>query len=432
MDATYYAEAANNGIHDVALEDICISALVKVDSGAGATLQVVTKSNVAPRWQLYLDSGVVFLYLQDSDPDTYYLGGDTDIRDNKWHHIAAVLDRDNAANCKIFLDGKENNTFKSGTLADLGTLTNTHTFNIGARNNGDFILDSQIADVKLYYATGAIWSDAEVLYQFNNPFDYGAGAGTLTDYWTCNDNAADAVVTGAVNNLTASANTEDFATYNWKRYDMTFQADQAAIVPRIRITGAGAGANSATIYLDKMVVKENLVVNGAMEGGADPPASWIATSLSTVTSNTDSHSGTNAAKVVTSATQRGVNTGAAITLVVGEYYTASLWAKISTGTAPLTFYNNNTAFSQIFTLTTSYQLLQVTFKATGANGKIHFQLDSSTGTFYVDDVVLERKDTAPASTADRNRSFAAGAIGAVGVWDMPMGFEEVQQRKDEI
>jgi len=46
--------------------------------------------------------------------------------------------------------------------------------------------------------------------------------------------------------------------------------------------------------------------------------------------------------------------------------------------------------------------------------------------------LYKRDDTADASTADRNRSFADGKIESVAVWDMSMGFEEVQARKDEI
>ncbi len=295
-NGSYFAEAANNTIHDVALEDLCISTRVKVDSSAGATLQVVTKSNVAPRWQLYIDSGIVFLYLQDSDPDTYYLNGDTDIRDNKWHHIAAVLDRDNAANCKIFLDGIENNTSKSGTLADLGTLANTHTFNIGARNNGDFILDGQIADVKLYYATGAIWSDAEVLYQATHPFNYGASAGTLTDYWECTENTG-TTVNGNVNNLTLS---------------------------------------NADAWSQEAYVSKNLIVDSGMESGSIG-AIADASIDSTITVSKDTsvvHSDTQSTKVVYAASNDDVElTFRAPILESGSDYWYRFWSKIASNSA---------------------------------------------------------------------------------------------------
>jgi len=112
LDATYYAQAANNTVLDIGLQDIGIAAWVNVNSGSPALQMILEKfgtKSVGPGYQFAIISGVVRVYIQDG-ADYYYIDGNTDIRDNRWHYITGIIDRDNAANCKIYLDRVEDGT----------------------------------------------------------------------------------------------------------------------------------------------------------------------------------------------------------------------------------------------------------------------------------------------------------------------------------
>ena len=202
-DATYYAEAANNTILDITTEDLCISAWIRADTGVTTPQRIFMKyqADTATGYALSLINGKIRLYICGAN--AYYMDGNTDLRDDTWHHIAAVIDRDNAANCKIYLDGAEDGTTnKTGTVTAVGSITNTAILVLGAYS-GTYInkFEGQISDIKAYFAIGNVWSEAEILYQSQHKRDYTASAGTLTDYWHIQDKTG-ITLTGNVNNLT--------------------------------------------------------------------------------------------------------------------------------------------------------------------------------------------------------------------------------------
>ncbi len=208
LDAKYYAQAGNNTVHDITTQDISVSAWVKVDVDmANYYTYVVTKAaGASPGYWVNVNgsSGLIELTIRDAALDLYQVVGTTNIKDNKWHYITAIIDRSDATQCKVYLDGINNTAYKSGTLANVEDVTNIRTFNIGNLNNAaSNQFDGQIRDVKLYYAAGDHWSDAQVLYQAQHPFDYSANAGTLTDYWRL-DEGSGTTLYGKVNNLTLS------------------------------------------------------------------------------------------------------------------------------------------------------------------------------------------------------------------------------------
>ncbi len=288
-------------------------------------------------------------------------------------------------------------------LGDIDTVNNALDFALGSYDDGDSKLDYQVADVKLYIANGANWSDAEILYQFNNPFDLSAGAGVITDAWFCNDNAGNTTVVSQKGgtNLVASANTSVFAVTNWKMYEMTFQADQTAITEKLRITGAGAGANSATVYLDNAELREDMVDNPGCEGGADPPAGWSQEGSATVTSDTSPHSGTNALKVVAGAANVGASQN--VTLVSGKSYTVTGWAKATDGdTAEITIDTGDTSTISVGTVTaTGWTQIKATFLSTGTSGVIYLRGQINGDIVWFDDLLIIQVDEVAASTATK-------------------------------
>ena len=191
LNALYYAQAANSTVHDITTQDISISAWVKVDVDAGSMGWMVDKSGSYNfGYIFYYYGGVLKTIVTGANPyQSFSMTGGINLRDNKWHHVSAIIDRDNQSNCKLFVDGSYVSLTTSGDITTVGSLTTSYTFRMGGSNN----FDGQIRDVKLYYAAGDHWTDAQVLYQAQHPFDYSSNACTLTDYWRCDEGSGTTV-----------------------------------------------------------------------------------------------------------------------------------------------------------------------------------------------------------------------------------------------
>lgn len=207
LDDTYFATAANNTIHNIGLEDIGMAAAICPNSGGGAFQVIANKSQTGTlRWLLTLSSGKLRTQLQDGT-DLYTVTGNTDLRDGVWHRVAAIIDRDNAANCKIYLNGAEDGaTVKSGSLADIDSLSNTGTFALG-RDTGGSPLDGKMAEFIISYPAdimaanemGAAGEIANIANNFRDPTAWPNNE----DYWLL-DEGTGTTLTGDNNNLTLS------------------------------------------------------------------------------------------------------------------------------------------------------------------------------------------------------------------------------------
>lgn len=195
---TYSAPAVDNTIHEVGLEDISISVWMR-QSNNTAYWFVKYDQPSSTGFLFYLNAGGPRLRISDGT-DVYTIDGNTNLfnLDDGWHHVAAVIDRDNAANCKIYLDGVEDGaTIKTGTLGDVGDISNSGIFTAGWLGS----TTRYQTDGKIYIASGSHWSDAEILSQYQNPFRRSAAEGTLTDAWSMNEGSG-TTLNGLTNNLT--------------------------------------------------------------------------------------------------------------------------------------------------------------------------------------------------------------------------------------
>lgn len=213
MDLTYYAPAANNGIHDITTEDVGIAVWIKIPSDATTNMRILFKGGTgAARYDLLLlgASGILRFQIADSDVDEYKVNGTTDLRDGQWHLVVGIIDRNNAANCKVFVDKVDDTASRDGTIGDIGSLTNTDTLTLGAANapgSGvrSTILDGELGPVILAYpadimAAGEMGAAGEITNIFNNFRNPGAWPES-EDYWLC-DEGTGTTVAGQNNDLT--------------------------------------------------------------------------------------------------------------------------------------------------------------------------------------------------------------------------------------
>lgn len=264
FNAAYNAVAANNGIHDITTEDIGISAWIRMDTGIQASTTYILQKRLnaaGSGYQLNMTSGdscVLALFMIDAENDVFTMSGNTALNDNKWHHIAVIMDRSNLANCKIYLDGYEDGTTNKDNAAALAaadeSLTNTGIFTLGSRTDDSNYFDGQIRDVILAYpvdimAAGEMGASGEILTLATGTRDLSTV--NSEDYWTCNDDAADTVVTGNNINLIASANTNTFSTQS------AFISRN--LIPDSGMENGGIGAitsiNAANIAKDTSIIK---------------------------------------------------------------------------------------------------------------------------------------------------------------------------------
>jgi len=205
-DATYYAQAANNGVHDITTEDIGIWAWVKIPVGMSTHSFIVSKwVSGAGSYILFIQSGGGIKASIGEGGDNYDLLGTTDLRDNEWHFIAAVFDKSDAANCNLYIDGAIEPKTTSGALALIGSLTNTATLQLGRRPA--YICDGSIAEAGICYpadimAANEMGAAGEILALATNPHDPTAWPNS-EDYWLLDENTG-TTLTGQNNNLTLS------------------------------------------------------------------------------------------------------------------------------------------------------------------------------------------------------------------------------------
>ncbi len=251
-----YAKHTSGNHNKPGLNDFCVSAFVKFSGNRSGLEYIINKGFPTETYfAVKIASGaqrvsMVFTSADDSGTPTDYDFGGTDIGDDLFHHVAVTFDR--SGNAILYIDGVADGT-PLNISSHTGLVAESRGLTIGARsqNVGQEQFDGEIADVKLYI--GGVWTPTHVLYQKENAFDLGAGAGTITDAWFLNDNAASTVVVtqAAGIAMVTGANTDGITTTHWKMFNQIVPADQTGGHNfNLRISGAGAGANSATVYLD--------------------------------------------------------------------------------------------------------------------------------------------------------------------------------------
>jgi len=260
----YYASAADNTKLQVTTEDICISVWVKMNIVASTNPSIIVGKGVTGgNYRFYIrtnDNG--FAYLGIDDGDTYLIRNNTDLRDNKWHYVVGIIDRDTEANCKIFIDGVDVTYNRGGALANVTNLTNANIFQMGAITS-NWIHNGSIADVKIYIAAGATWSDAQVLYQYLHPYDISASAGTITEAYACSKGSTTTIpgrITTPGNDLTLS---NALAWENQvKEIEFCTQAKDTSTTFDLCVPSVTA---SDYISYDNERMVSSLVVNGGCE-----------------------------------------------------------------------------------------------------------------------------------------------------------------------
>ncbi len=90
--------------------------------------------------------------------------GQQTLSNNRWYHVAVVVDRDNTTNTKMYVDGKPVTTTVTNLASHTGSITNTVPLAIGSESDGGFNWDGDLDQLRMYnYAR----SPAEIAWDYN-------------------------------------------------------------------------------------------------------------------------------------------------------------------------------------------------------------------------------------------------------------------------
>ena len=140
-------------------------------------------ANTDDGYILYIDDATDQLILEVSEAggtDEYQVASTSTFTATGWNHFAAVWDDGNATQTEIYINGKADGT-DTGTIANLGDLSNAVAFDIGAESDNGNPFDGKIDDVRIY-GSALPANEVSKLYQTTvpgNPVDTG-----LVGHWT--------------------------------------------------------------------------------------------------------------------------------------------------------------------------------------------------------------------------------------------------------
>ncbi|QQR78675.1 MAG: LamG domain-containing protein [Candidatus Moraniibacteriota bacterium] len=114
---------------------------------------------------VYLDDATDQLIFEVSDgTDEYSLTSTTTFTTTGWHHYTITWDQDSAANSEIYIDGTANSATDTGTIGNIGDLSNALAFRVGAESDNGNPSDGKIDDVRVY---SRVLSASEVTQLYN-------------------------------------------------------------------------------------------------------------------------------------------------------------------------------------------------------------------------------------------------------------------------
>lgn len=102
-------------------------------------------------YNLYIDSVTDRLILDVADGvDLYTVTSSSQFTTTGWNHFAVVWDQNSTANTEIYINGTANSATESGTIGNIGDLSNALPFRVGAESDAGKPFDGKIDDVRVY------------------------------------------------------------------------------------------------------------------------------------------------------------------------------------------------------------------------------------------------------------------------------------------
>lgn len=144
------------------MSSITVCAWIK-NSGVNKIKTIVSKStgnlpNAAYGWLFQIDQdGALEIFMaSDSgswgEPGSFVLASNVWITDSSWHHVAAVIDRSNSDNCRLYIDGADVSALPSGgDITKVGSLVNNFPLRLGSDADDDCQWEGSLDECSIIY-----------------------------------------------------------------------------------------------------------------------------------------------------------------------------------------------------------------------------------------------------------------------------------------
>lgn len=150
-----YAEVADNANLDFSdTDDLIISGWFNRDTFTTDDVIVAKRNGIVNTDQgyiLYIDDATDKLTFEVSDAtDEYQLESASTFTSTGWNHFTIVWDQDSAANSEIYINGLDDNAADTGTIGNIGDLTNAIVLRMGSESDGANYFDGKLDNLQLY------------------------------------------------------------------------------------------------------------------------------------------------------------------------------------------------------------------------------------------------------------------------------------------
>ncbi len=150
----YVATSDSNSLDIGDTDDLTLSGWFYRDTFTGTNGLIAKRSGFATGdvgYIAYIDATTDQLIFQISDgTDTYTITSSSTFTATGWHHFSVVWDQDSATNSEIYIDGVADLATDSGTIGNIGDLSNALGVYIGARSDGSALFDGRIDEARVY------------------------------------------------------------------------------------------------------------------------------------------------------------------------------------------------------------------------------------------------------------------------------------------
>jgi len=166
-----YAEVADNATLDFGdTSDFTISGWFNRDTSVNDHVIAAKRNSLSTAsdagYIVYIQGSDDKLYLDISDgTDEYQLASTSTFAATGWNFFVVAWDQDSAANSEIYINGVADSATDTGTIGNVGDLSNSVTLRFGSESDGASYFDGKIDDVRLY---NRALSATEVLALYNS------------------------------------------------------------------------------------------------------------------------------------------------------------------------------------------------------------------------------------------------------------------------
>jgi len=153
--ATDYVSVADNATLDATdTADLTLTGWFYRDTATTDDTIIAKRNGVASTdtgYIAYIDDADDKLYFEVSDgTDEYQLASASTFTKPGWNHYAIVWDQDSASGSEIYINGVADGATDTGTIGDIGDLSNAVVLAIGAESDAANYFDGRLDDIRVY------------------------------------------------------------------------------------------------------------------------------------------------------------------------------------------------------------------------------------------------------------------------------------------